>query len=143
MQSGVCISHGDPLHRLRRPHVSHLCAGHYPARVFLSGLLCMRRPERRLKNGGFYLMAARAIWKGELKIGSARIPVKLYSGVVDRTVHFNILDQKHLMRVKQHMVSPDTDEEIANTEIQKGYEIEPGRFVILTDEELESLEPEP
>jgi DNA end-binding protein Ku len=88
-------------------------------------------------------MAARAIWKGVLKIGSAKIPVKLYSGVVDRTVHFNILDQKHLLRVKQHMVSPDTDEEVANTEIQKGYEIEPGRFVILTDEELESLEPEP
>jgi len=88
-------------------------------------------------------MAARAIWKGVLRIGSAKIPVKLYSGVVDRTVHFNILDQKHLMRVKQHMVSPDTDEEVANAEIQKGYEIEPGRFVILTEEELESLDPEP
>src|SRR2546421_254835 len=88
-------------------------------------------------------MAARAIWKGELKIGSARIPVKLYSGVVDRTVHFNILDQKHLMRVRQHMVSRDTDEEVSNEEIQKGYEIEPGRFVVLTEEELENLEPKP
>src|SRR6266850_1323398 len=102
----------------------------------------MRRPGRRSSKRGL-VMKARAIWKGVLKIGSAKIPVKLYSGVVDRTVHFNILDQKHLMRVKQHMVSPDTDEEVANTEIQKGYEIEPGRFVILTDEELEGLEPEP
>lgn len=88
-------------------------------------------------------MAARAIWKGILKIGSAKIPVKLYSGVVDRTVHFNILDEKHLMRVKQHMVSPDTDEEVSNEEIRKGYEIEPGRFVILTEKDLESLEPKP
>src|SRR6202171_3832293 len=88
-------------------------------------------------------MAGRAIWKGELKIGAAKIPVKLYSAVVDRTVRFHILDEKHLMRVKQHMVSPDSGEEVTNQEIQKGYEIEPGKFVILTDEDLQSLEPKP
>jgi DNA end-binding protein Ku len=88
-------------------------------------------------------MAARAIWKGELKIGSTRIPVKLYSGVVDRTVRFHILDDKHLMRVKQHMVNPDSGDEVSTEEIQKGYEIEPGRFVILSEEDLEGLEPEP
>jgi DNA end-binding protein Ku len=88
-------------------------------------------------------MAARAIWKGELKLGTTKIPVKLYSGVTDRTVRFHILDDKHLMRVKQHMVSPDSGEEVAREEIQKGYEIEPGRFVVVTDEELEELEPQP
>ncbi len=86
-------------------------------------------------------MAARAIWKGELKVGTAKIPVKLYSAVTDRTVHFHILDEKHLMRVKQHMVSPDSGDEVATTEIQKGYEIEPGRFVVVTEEELATLEP--
>ncbi|HEV2828071.1 MAG TPA: Ku protein [Pyrinomonadaceae bacterium] len=88
-------------------------------------------------------MAARAIWKGELKLGTTKIPVKLYSAVIDRTVHFHILDEKHLMRVKQHMVSPDSGDEVATEEIQKGYEIEPGRFVVVTNEELEQLEPEP
>jgi len=88
-------------------------------------------------------MAARAIWKGELKVGTTKIPVKLFSAVVDRTVHFHILDEKHLMRVKQHMVSPDSGDEVATEEIQKGYEIEPGRFVIVTQEELAALEPEP
>lgn len=88
-------------------------------------------------------MAARAIWKGELKLGSTRVPVKLYSGVVDRTVHFHILDDKHLMRVKQHMVSPDSGDEVATEEIQKGYELEPGRFVLVTSEELETLQPKP
>lgn len=88
-------------------------------------------------------MAARAIWKGELKIGSAKIPVKLYSGVTDRTVRFHILDDKHLKRVKQHMVSPDSGDEVSTEEIQKGYELEPGKFVVVTDEELESLEPKP
>lgn len=88
-------------------------------------------------------MAGRAIWKGELKIGSATVPVKLYSAVADRTVRFHLLDDKHLMRVKQHMVDPDSSAEVTNEEVRKGYEIKPGKFVILTDEDLQSLEPEP
>lgn len=88
-------------------------------------------------------MAARAIWKGILKVGSAKVPVKLYSAVSDRTVRFHVLDDSHKLRIKQHMVDPDSGDEVTNEEIQKGYEIEPGSFVILTEEELKSIEPEP
>jgi DNA end-binding protein Ku len=88
-------------------------------------------------------MAARAIWKGQLKIGTTKVPVKLYSAVQDRTVRFNILDDRSKKRVKQHMIDPDSGEEVPTEEIQKGYEIEPGRFVILTQPELEALEPPP
>jgi DNA end-binding protein Ku len=87
-------------------------------------------------------MAARSIWKGELKIGSTKVPVKLYSAVADKTVRFHILDSGRT-RVKQHMVNPESGEEVSNENIQKGYEIEPGRFVLITDEELESLQPKP
>jgi DNA end-binding protein Ku len=86
-------------------------------------------------------MAARAIWKGQLKIGSTKVPVKLYSAIADQTVRFHILDDRGLMRVKQHMVNPETGDEVSDETIQKGYEIEPGRFVLITDAELESLEP--
>jgi len=48
-------------------------------------------------------MTARAIWKGELKLDSTKVPVKLYSAVKDQTVRFHILDQKSKTRVKQHM----------------------------------------
>ena len=88
-------------------------------------------------------MAARAIWKGKLKLGSTTIPVDLYSAVVDKSVHFNILEERTKTRIKQHMVDPETNKEVANDEIQKGYQVEPGLFVILTDEELEKFEPEP
>jgi DNA end-binding protein Ku len=87
-------------------------------------------------------MAARAIWKGELKLSSTKVPVKLYSAVQDRTVRFHILEQKSKTRVKQHMVEPESGKEITSDEIQKGFEIEPGTFVILNEEELEELEPE-
>ena len=88
-------------------------------------------------------MTARAIWKGNLKLDSIRVLVKLYSAVQERTVRFHVLDEQSLMRVKQHMVNPETGDEVSNEKIKKGFEIEPGRFVILDDKELEGLEPEP
>ena len=88
-------------------------------------------------------MAARAIWKGELKIGTQKIPVKLYAAVEDKSIRFHILDDSKRNRVKQHMVQPESGEEVETKDIRKGYEIEPGRFVILDDEELEKLKPEP
>jgi DNA end-binding protein Ku len=86
-------------------------------------------------------MAARAIWKGEIKVGTTKVPVKLYSAVQDRTVRFHVLDDRAKKRVKQHMIDPDSGEEVPTEEIQKGYEIEPGRYVILTAEDLEKLQP--
>lgn len=87
-------------------------------------------------------MAARAIWKGNLKLDSTKVPVKLYSAVKDQTVRFHILDVKSKTRVKQHMIDPDTGDEVPTDEIQKAFEVEPGTFVILDKKELETLEPE-
>ena len=86
-------------------------------------------------------MPARSIWKGEIKIGTSKIPVKLYAAVTDKDIRFHILDSRKT-RVKQHMVRRDTGQEVATEQIQKAYEVEPGTFVILTDEELNSTKPE-
>src|ERR1041385_2729873 len=76
-------------------------------------------------------MAARAIWKGDLKLDSSKVPVKLYSAVQDQTVRFHILDVKSKHRVKQHMVDVESGNEVPTEQIQKGFEVEPGTFVIL------------
>jgi DNA end-binding protein Ku len=86
-------------------------------------------------------MAARAIWKGELKIDGTKVPVKLYAALTDKAVRFHILDKRSKTRVKQHMVDADGGEEVANEKIQKGFEVAPGTFVILDEKELKSLEP--
>ncbi|MDM7916935.1 MAG: Ku protein [Candidatus Eisenbacteria bacterium] len=87
-------------------------------------------------------MPARAIWKGVLALGDdIELPVKLYSAVQDRTVHFRLLDSKDRQPVAQEMVEPETEEEVAAKEIRKGAEVEPGVFVLLKDDEVEKLEP--
>jgi DNA end-binding protein Ku len=85
-------------------------------------------------------MSARSIWKGEIKIGTSKVPVKLYSAVSDRDVRFHILDRGK-QRVKQHMVKADNGEEVAAEDIQKAYEVELGTFVILNDKDLDSIKP--
>lgn len=91
-------------------------------------------------------MSARAIWKGSLKLGTEKVgseslPVKLYSAVEDRDIHFHLLEKSTLMRVKQRMVHPQTGEELSRDQIKKGFELEPGTFIVLTDDELQSAEP--
>ena len=85
---------------------------------------------------------ARAIWKGVLKVGGADVPVKLYSAVQDRSVHFRLLTPDGKTPVKQRMVDPSTGEVVEHEDVRRGYEVEEGVFVVLDEEELEELEPE-
>ncbi len=87
-------------------------------------------------------MPARAIWKGVLNVGPEKLPVKLYSAVQDRSVHFHILEAKTKKPVQQIMIDPETGKQITKEGIQRGVEVEPGTFVILNEGDQKSLEPE-
>jgi len=87
-------------------------------------------------------VAARAIWKGVLKFGSAAVPVKVYSAVQDRDIHFHLLHDQDQVRLEQRMVNPVAGRTVGGDEIRKGFEAEPGLFVLLEDEELAELVPE-
>lgn len=85
---------------------------------------------------------ARAIWKGTLRFGDAAVPVKLYSAVEDRSIHFRLLHEKDLVPVSQHMVHPETGDVVASDDVRRGHEVEPGVFVVLDEKELAEAEPE-
>ena len=84
----------------------------------------------------------RAIWSGAISFGLVNIPVKLYSAVSRKTVRFHQLDSEDNQRIQQKRVNPRTGEEVAYDNLVKGYEIGPDRYVVITPEELEALEPE-
>ena len=88
-------------------------------------------------------MAARAMWKALVRIGDIRVPVKLYSAVQDRDVHFRMLHGADHAPVKQAMVNPETGEIVPREAVHRGYFTGEGDLVMLKDDELESLEPEP
>ena len=88
-------------------------------------------------------MAARAIWKAHIDMGEVSVPVKLYSAVSDRAVHFRLLDPDTLTPISQRMVDADSGKEIESRQVERGYEVQPGLLVRLEEEELEALEPKP
>jgi len=87
-------------------------------------------------------MAARAIWKGVMKIGSTSVPVKLYSAVQDRRIHFRLLHKTDHQPVKQQLVSADSGDPVEYAEVKKAFPLARGRMVLLEKEELEKLDPE-
>ena len=84
---------------------------------------------------------ARAIWSGAISFGLVNVPVKLYTATSPKTVRFNQLSSKTGARIKQKRVDPTTDEEVPYEDIVKGYEITPDRFVVISSEELDALDP--
>jgi DNA end-binding protein Ku len=84
---------------------------------------------------------ARAIWSGAISFGLVNVPVKLYSATSPKTVRFHQLSSKTGARIRQKRVDPSTGEEVPYEEIVKGYEITPERYVLITPEELEALDP--
>jgi DNA end-binding protein Ku len=84
----------------------------------------------------------RAIWSGAISFGLVNIPVKLYSAVSRKTVRFHQIDAESGQRIRQQRVNPESGDEIPYEQIVKGYEISPDRYVTITPEELEALEPQ-
>jgi DNA end-binding protein Ku len=85
---------------------------------------------------------ARAIWSGAISFGLVNIPVKLYSAVSRKTVRFHQLDAESGQRIRQQRINPESGEEVPYEQIIKGYEIGPDRYVTITPDELEALEPQ-
>lgn len=81
------------------------------------------------------------MWKGVLRLGDVSVPVKFYSAVEDRDVHFRLLHAADGVPVEQRMVDPATGDVVPREAIRRGVEVEDDVFVMLSEEELEELDP--
>ena len=83
---------------------------------------------------------ARALWSGSLSFGLVNVPVELVSAVRDLDLHFRELHEKDGAPIEQHRFCSKEDVEVAWEEIAHAYDLD-GKQVILTDEELASVQP--
>ncbi len=84
---------------------------------------------------------ARVIWSGALAFGLVNIPVGLYAATEDKTVHFNQFQKGTSDRIRYKRVNERTGQEVAFKDIVKGREVDDDTYVLVTDEDLESVEP--
>jgi len=88
-------------------------------------------------------VAARATWKGFLKISLVNIPIKVFPATESAgTISFNQLHGECQTRIQQKRWCPHCNREVPNSEIVKGYEFEKGHYVVLTEEDIEKVRPE-
>jgi DNA end-binding protein Ku len=88
-------------------------------------------------------VSARSIWQGMLVIQKHRIAVKFYSAVLDRQIHFHLLHKRDRTRVEQKMVDAETGKTVPLDLARKAFEVEKGRYIAVTREEVDGSAPEP
>ena len=85
---------------------------------------------------------ARAIWKGSISFGLVNIPVGVYPAEQREEIPLHLLDRKTMARVRYKRVDEKNGKEVPWEETVRGYEVEGGHYVVLTDEDLRRASPE-
>ena len=81
------------------------------------------------------------VWKGYLSFGLVSFPIRLFAAARPETVHFHMLHQKDLSRVKEVWYCAEENKPIDRDEIVKGYEYEKGQYVVVDEAELKKIAP--
>lgn len=102
---------------------------------------CRGRTSRGSNPYGFpgtrrIISTMRSIWKGAISFGLVTIPVGLYSATEDKTPKFKMLRKGDNAAIKYKRVAETDGKEVDWNDIVRGYEIERGKYVVFTDDEL-------
>jgi DNA end-binding protein Ku len=83
----------------------------------------------------------RTLWNGSLSFGLVNVPVSLTSAARDLDLHFRQLHKKDNAPIEQHRFCSKENEEVDWEEVARGYELDNGKQVVLTDLELAMVQP--
>jgi DNA end-binding protein Ku len=83
---------------------------------------------------------ARAIWSGTISFGLVAVPVRMFTATESKELRFHFLHKDSLTPIGYDKVRKDTGEHVDSDDVVRGFEIEKGRFVELTDEDLDRLD---
>lgn len=81
----------------------------------------------------------RPFWKGFIAFGLVSIPIKLFPSTESKNISFSLLHKDDGSPIRYRKYCDHCEKEIAQEQIVKGYEIEKGKYVTFSDEELESI----
>lgn len=83
----------------------------------------------------------RSIWKGAIAFGLVNIPVGLTSAESRPDIQLHMVDSQNHARIRYERVNADTGDEVPWDRMVKGYEHEDGKFILLTEDDLEAVQP--
>ena len=95
----------------------------------------------RSENADGQARGTRPFWSGTLTFGLVSVPVELYPGNRTNRVPLRMLSPEG-EPLSRRYYSQETERDLEDDQMVRGYEIEKDKYVIVTDEELERLAPE-
>jgi DNA end-binding protein Ku len=84
-------------------------------------------------------MPSRATWSGAISFGLVTIPVKLFGATRSEDIAFRLIHEECGTPVERHWWCPYDEEEVAYSDLVRGYEYQKGQFVLFTDEDLDAM----
>jgi DNA end-binding protein Ku len=82
----------------------------------------------------------RAIWKGHIQFSLVTIPVRIYNALDNgQTISFNLLSKENHNPVAYEKKDKVTGETLKTEDIVKGFQYEPGQYVIIEQEDLDKV----
>jgi len=88
-------------------------------------------------------MPARPIWRGHLRLALVSCPVALWNARHDRAaIRFNMINPETGNRIRMVTQDAETGKELQRRDLVKGYEFNKDRYLLLTDEDLDSIKVE-
>ena len=84
----------------------------------------------------------RAMFKGAVSFGLVNIPIRMFAATEEKDIRFRTIHKKCHTPIKYQKVCPVCNEEVGPDDIVKGFEYEPGKFVIVSEEDIESAKTE-
>jgi DNA end-binding protein Ku len=82
----------------------------------------------------------RAIWTGAISFGLVNVPVRMYPAVSTTDLEFDLIHEKDGGRIGYRKICKLEDEAVPDDEIVKGYEVDEGEYVYVTDEDFAAAE---
>jgi DNA end-binding protein Ku len=84
----------------------------------------------------------RAIWSGTISFGLVSVPVRMYSAIDERDVHFHLIHEPDGGRIGYQKVCKAENEPVPDDEIVKAYEVDEDELVTLSDEDFAAVKAE-
>lgn len=82
------------------------------------------------------------MFKGAISFGLVNIPIKMFTATEDKDIRFRSIHKKCHTPIKYKKMCPTCNEEVKPDDIVKGFEYEPGKFVIVSEEDIKSAKAE-
>jgi DNA end-binding protein Ku len=80
----------------------------------------------------------RSIWNGTITFGLTVLPIKVHSATEDRSVHFHQVHASDGAQIKQKRICSKEGKEVPYKQVAKGYQLRGGKYVLLTQEEIDA-----